>query len=204
MYKVFFDNRTICFVDDFDKFYKKNNGLFVKYINEIQLAYILELFKSVDEINNVFIVHHNVDEIFRVFKSYCRMLEAAGGLVHNSDDEILIIKRRGLWDLPKGKLEENEDPTIGALREVKEECNVHQLQIRDLIHVTYHAYIQDGILLLKKTYWYDMIHYGDGKVKPQTDEDITEVKWFRKDDLDKVVDNTYLSIVEVLQEANLL
>ncbi|MFP4042360.1 MAG: NUDIX hydrolase [Bacteroidales bacterium] len=204
MYKVFFDNRTICFVEDFDKYYENNNGLFVKYVNEIQLAYVLELFKSVDEIRNVFIVHDDIDKVFKDFKSYFRMVEAAGGLVHNSDDEVLIIKRRGLWDLPKGKLEDGEDPRIGAVREVKEECSIYPLKIRDLLHVTYHAYIQEGILFLKKTYWYDMMHYGDGAVKPQTEEDITEVKWFRKEDLQQVVSNTYLSIVEVFQEAKML
>ena len=33
---------------------------------------------------------------------------AAGGLVFNDNNELLMIFRRGKWDLPKGKLDEYE------------------------------------------------------------------------------------------------
>jgi len=200
MYKVFFENRTIYIVDKFDKYYKKYNGLFVKYLNEIQLAYVLELFKSVKEIINVFIIHHDVEEVFREFESFFRRIDAAGGLVRNEEGKVLVIKRRGKWDLPKGKLEEDENPREGAIREVEEECSVSPLEINDLLHITYHAYLLEGVLVLKKTYWYDMIHHGDDSGKPQVEEEITEVRWMYKDELDSVVSNTYNSIIDVLEE----
>ena len=34
-----------------------------------------------------------------------QIITAAGGLVFNQNDELLMIYRRGKWDLPKGKLE---------------------------------------------------------------------------------------------------
>ncbi len=203
MYKVFFDNRTIYLVDRFDKYYKNNNGLFVKYLNEIQLAYVLELFKSVKEIDNVFIVHHDVEKVFEEFKSFFRQVDAAGGLVRNEEGKILVIKRRGRWDLPKGKLEEGENPRNGALREVEEECSVSPLEIKDLLHITYHAYLLEGVLVLKKTYWFEMIHKGDGNSKPQKEEDITETKWITKDNLNEITQNTFKSIIDVLSEGDI-
>jgi 8-oxo-dGTP pyrophosphatase MutT (NUDIX family) len=43
-----------------------------------------------------------------------------GGLVCNDDNRILLIFKRGKWDLPKGRVEGDEYQTA-ALREVKEE-----------------------------------------------------------------------------------
>ena len=49
------------------------------------------------------------------------LIEAAGGLVVNDEGKILMILRRGKWDLPKGKLDENETIEKCAEREVIEE-----------------------------------------------------------------------------------
>jgi 8-oxo-dGTP pyrophosphatase MutT (NUDIX family) len=35
-----------------------------------------------------------------------------------------MILRLGKWDLPKGKMEKNEEPMICAIREVEEECGI--------------------------------------------------------------------------------
>jgi len=45
----------------------------------------------------------------------------AGGLVTNENNELLMIFRRGKWDLPKGKADEGETVEACALREVEEE-----------------------------------------------------------------------------------
>jgi len=37
-----------------------------------------------------------------------RKIIAAGGLVTNENNELLMIFRRGKWDLPKGKADEGE------------------------------------------------------------------------------------------------
>lgn len=198
MYKVYFDHRTIFLTNQFDKYYKKYDGLFVKYLNEIQLAYVMELFKNIKEIKNVFIIHYDVEKIFEEFKTFFNLVEAAGGLVYNSRGQILMIKRRGKWDLPKGKKEKDEDPDRCAAREVKEECSIYSLDIRDLLHITYHSYFQEGSMILKKTYWYKMFQEGDSKLSPQTEEDITEVKWVNPGDLPQKLENTYPSIVDVI------
>ena len=203
MYKIYFDHRTIFLTNQFDKYYKKYDGLFVKYLNEIQLAYVMELFRNIKEIKNVFIIHHDIEKIFKEFKTFFNVVEAAGGLVYNSKGQVLMIKRRGKWDLPKGKKEEGEDPDKCAIREVKEECSIDSLEIKDLIHITYHSYSQEGSMILKKTYWYKMFSMGESTLFPQTEEDISEVKWVDFGNLPEKLKNTYPSIVDVIRSDEL-
>ena len=199
MYKVYFDHRTIFLTTQFDKYYKKYDGLFVKYLNEIQLAYVMELFRNIKEIKNVFIIYHDIEKIFEEFKTFFNLVEAAGGLVYNSKGQVLMIKRRGKWDLPKGKKEMEENPGECAIREVQEECSTDTLDINDLLHITYHSYTQDGSMILKKTYWYKMFHEGESDLSPQTEEDITDVQWVDPEMLTEKLKNTYPSIVDVFR-----
>mgnify|MGYP006283756309 CR=1 FL=1 len=204
MYKIFFDERIIYLTTQFEKYYTNCYGLFIKYLNEIQLAYVMELFRSVKEIKNVFIIHHDLEKIFSEFSSFFSIVEAAGGLVYNEEGKILVIHRRGKWDLPKGKMEVGENPEKCALREVEEECAVNPLRIRDLIHISYHSYYIDGVMMLKKTYWYKMTHEGNNQLSPQTEEDIAEAKWVDPSDLKEITDNTYGSILDVLKAGELI
>ena len=61
-----------------------------------------------------------VTENWSDFCSNYKIIEAAGGLVFNDKNKILMIFRNGKWDLPKGKLEIGEQIQDGAIREVKE------------------------------------------------------------------------------------
>ena len=58
---------------------------------------------------------------------------------------------------------------------------------------TYHIYIEDKVIL-KKTCWYLMKTFTDLTPTPQIEEDISEVRWFRKAELDEILENTYPSI----------
>lgn len=204
MYKVFFDSRTVFFTDEFEKNYQSYNGLFVRYLNDIQLAYVLELFRNVREIRNVFIIHHNLEEAFEAFRSFFREMEAAGGLVFDEQGRVLVIHRRGKWDLPKGKMEPGEDPATTAVREVEEECGITSPRPGKLLHTTYHSYTLDGVMILKKTYWYHMDYSGDEELEPQTHEDIVAAQWMPVSGMDQVVENTYSSIAEVLKAGGIL
>ncbi|MGM0498518.1 MAG: NUDIX hydrolase, partial [Bacteroidota bacterium] len=146
-----------------------------------------------------FIIHHDIEKIFEEFKTFFNIVEAAGGLVYNSNGQILMIKRRGKWDLPKGKKEQDESPDMCAVREVKEECSIDSLDVKDLLHITYHSYTQEGSMILKKTYWYKMFHEGESSLSPQKEEEITEVKWVNPEDLPQKLQNTYPSIVDVIR-----
>ena len=52
------------------------------------------------------------------------MQKRAGSLVVNRNKELLLIYRKGKWDLPKGKVEKSEKKKHGALRETAEETGL--------------------------------------------------------------------------------
>ncbi|MGZ3822720.1 MAG: hypothetical protein ACXVB6_19150 [Mucilaginibacter sp.] len=48
-----------------------------------------------------------------------------------------------------------------------------------------------------------MSYYGAEKLKPQKEEGITDVRWFRKGHIDAIVKNTFPSIMDVLAKMDL-
>ena len=60
--------------------------------------------------------------------------KSAGGIVINSDGQILVVNQHGTsWSLPKGHIEENEDILTAAKREIEEESGISELVlIKDL------------------------------------------------------------------------
>jgi len=146
----------------------------------------------------VFVVADDLSELFEHFKSCFKYIEAAGGLVYNSDAQILAIYRLNKWDLPKGKVEKGESVREAAVREVEEECGISGVKIVKEINSTYHTYWIKGKFVLKRTYWYKMSYLGSEELIPQTEEDIQEVKWLSQDNLSEFKSNTYASILEVM------
>jgi 8-oxo-dGTP pyrophosphatase MutT (NUDIX family) len=136
---------------------------------------------------------------FAKVRKQFKVIKAAGGVVFNEDGQLLLIKRLGLWDLPKGKLEEGEDQRLAALREVHEECGLNFLGILKKMTNTYHVYFLKGRWILKKTAWYKMIAWGDISVQPQVEEDITEVRWVDKAFIDDPGFETYESLQELFR-----
>ncbi len=132
------------------------------------------------------------------------LLLAAGGLVQNEMGDILFMFRRGKWDLPKGKLDPGETLEECALREVEEETGVGQLELKKFLLQTLHEYEELGKVIEKKTHWYFMTTTSHQKLIPQTEEDITELRWIAPADFDIVLRNTYPAIVEVLRSGGLL
>ena len=57
--------------------------------------------------------------------------------------------------------------------------------------------------MLKRTYWYQMSCKGTEKLKPQKEEGITDVRWFRKGHIEAIVNNTFPSIMDVLVKMDL-
>ena len=125
------------------------------------------------------------------------LIEAAGGLVYNLDNQLLMIFRNGKWDLPKGKLNPGEMIRQCAIREVKEECGINNLTIIKKITDTYHTYEIKGSPILKRTYWYMMNSDFDGKLVAQIEEGITKVEWVNEEDIAKKLENSYGNIKEL-------
>jgi 8-oxo-dGTP pyrophosphatase MutT (NUDIX family) len=204
MYKVFFNDRVVLLTDDFIRNFQVKYGLFYKYRNTEDLKELIDFYRNLKRIDTLFIFHHDLDELQERFKSCFYTVQAAGGLVCNEEDRYLVIKRRGKWDLPKGKVNEGETIPDAAIREVSEECGLTSLEIISPMMSTYHCYWIDGQSFLKRTSWFEMKATGNEPLVPQSDEDITEVKWVGKDDLREITRNTYMGILDILKYKNLL
>lgn len=127
---------------------------------------------------------------------------AAGGVVVCGENGlVLLIKRNGVWDLPKGKLESGETIPECAVREVEEETGLKGLSITTSLCKTYHEYNQKGKIVGKTTYWYLM----EGEeifrqsLSPQTEEGITNLKWEKLENSRKKVGyDNLLKVIDVL------
>lgn len=106
-------------------------------------------------------------------------IQAAGGLVYSENSQLLMIKRLGFWDLPKGKIDPLETPAQTAIREISEECGIpeSQLNLQHYIGSTFHAYELKGIPTLKQSFWYSLSCVSALPLKAQTEEGITEIVW---------------------------
>ena len=130
-------------------------------------------------------------------------VNAGGGLVTNSKGEFLLIRRSGLWDLPKGHQEAREAIEDTALREVEEETGLKGLILGKFIRVTDHTYFRNNQWHLKHTWWYSMTCQNDQETVPQTEEGITEIRWVEKSELKELLQQTYPTIVEVFRSMGL-
>ena len=200
MYKVFFKDRTVFLTDNIERDLSADFGAIFKYSNTKELRDFVDNFTKKEEIQKAFIYHHNLEELMQLFSGCFKNIEAAGGVVFNPQNEILFIHRLGVWDLPKGKAEKGESIKETAVREVEEECSISPLGIIRPLSPTFHTYPHKGKTVLKKTHWYQMEYNGSDTPQPQVEEDITEACWIHKDQLEKVYQNTYPSIIEVLEE----
>lgn len=134
------------------------------------------------------------------FKQY-KCITAAGGVIINDEEKILMIFRRGKWDLPKGKLEGNEPLEVCAEREVKEETGLKNITLEKFVTTTYHTYTERGEDILKDTHWYLFRAPGQQNLKPQTEEDIMEVEWINRSELPLYLAQSYRLIEDVLISA---
>ncbi len=125
---------------------------------------------------------------------------AAGGLVTNEKNNLLMIFRRGFWDLPKGKLDNGESIEACAIREVQEETGLSTIQLGKFITITFHEYFDIYLKeeVIKESHWYHMSIFGEPILIPQTEEDITQIKWVPFSELPKYFTNTYPNIIEVI------
>jgi len=132
-----------------------------------------------------------------------KIIQAGGGLVENEKGEVLFMYRRGKWDLPKGKLDPGENLADCAIREVKEETGIRNLELDRFLVVTEHNYQERGFAFIKKTHWWLMKANSNQTLTPQAEEEITELKWIGKSGLPGVLNNTFPNIIDVLKSANL-
>jgi 8-oxo-dGTP pyrophosphatase MutT (NUDIX family) len=195
MYKVFIENRAIIFTD----IKPKRKNIFLLKSNDLQ-SIVEDLIPKIENTTSdldIYVYSEEIEKEFeRLFFDFDK-IEAAGGIVKRKQ-RFLFIKRNGFWDIPKGKLELNESIETCAIREIEEECGLINPEIIESICTTYHTYEYKGKPTIKKTYWFSLIYEGDKKLNPQEEEGITHVKWMKKHKIEKIRENTFASIIDVL------
>jgi 8-oxo-dGTP pyrophosphatase MutT (NUDIX family) len=140
------------------------------------------------------------EDEWQSFLSDKLIIEAGGGMVFNTKGELLMMLRRGQWDMPKGKLDEGETIEACALREVEEETGISNLRICEKLQTTYHTYLFNGKTVLKPSHWYKMEYTGSEVLVPQTEEDITELRWVDKKEAAELAQHAFPSIREMIEK----
>jgi 8-oxo-dGTP pyrophosphatase MutT (NUDIX family) len=189
MFTVFINNNPIYLTDSLA--YTDQNNFFK--FDDVDLLGSINRLES-NEINDLYLYDDNIQLLFEKFTKNFRIIEAAGGIVKNSNDELLFIFRNGLWDFPKGKIEKNESIKEAALREVEEECGIRQLKLDKLIDKTYHIYKVNNQYIFKISYWFLMFSDYLEELSPQFEEGITKAEWISEQNLTKVLVNTFANI----------
>ncbi len=151
--------------------------------------------------------------LLRLLKRRMRWVRAAGCIVADEAGNMLLIRRNGRWDLPKGKVEPGETLLQAALRETLEETGIkvesgkwkvenHAAQDSGCplstflfplsTFKTYHIFNLYGGWHLKQTSWFAARAAGiRPSGKPQGEEGITETTWVSPDEWHRRLQSSY-------------
>ena len=198
MYKVFLRDKVINFVET-GSFSAESEAIFLDpSFREIQT--LLNDIDSDEQHTDFYFASAEAEKLFISFYTRMRIITAAGGTVVNENNEVLFIFRRGRWDLPKGKIDNDETEEQAAIREVTEETGLQKIGLGKRLPSTYHVYTIGREWILKETHWFLMKASVDEKLLPQADEGITEIKWVAKKGLPEMSRLVYRSLRGVVQD----
>ena len=198
--KISFDEKRIFLINtshllDFDKkkflviIYKENK------FNEHFDDFVIN-----GKVKHIVFVADDFTTLLKSFKSHFKNIKAAGGLVINEKKQILMIFRRSKWDLPKGKVDQNETIEQAAVREVEEETGIKVDSLKELLKTTFHIYLHNGKYCLKENYWFKMKSHSKYPLTPQVEEDIEKIEWVDSENIDKYLAKSFPSIKDVIKD----
>lgn len=200
-YTIYFDQKPLLLTDSktgiAENLLQQPNVIFQDRLEKTAVQEIIQNMQSETTAGGVFF-HNSAEKLLQAFKSALKVIEAGGGLVHTKNKTVLLIFRRGKWDLPKGKLDEEETVAAAALREVQEETGLKNLHLEEPLTTTYHTYYEKGELVLKESHWF-LMKSDEQEPIPQLEEDIEKCVWVKTDALATYLENTHPSIIDVLK-----
>ena len=115
-------------------------------------------------------------------------------------NHFLFIFRNKKWDLPKGRINKNEEVKNAAIREVEEETGVQDLSIIKPLNTTYHIFKKNRKYRLKKTFWYLMHTDYSNKLTPEKKEGIDKAVWIEKNAIVTLKSTMYQNINLVISD----
>lgn len=201
--KIYFNDKPLYLCDTVDEtiepFIHHDDAIFIDELNSHTVKTIIHEMQ-LEKIHAGVFFHPDLEELKKAFYKKFTIIKAGGGLVLNEKDEILLIFRKGKWDLPKGKLDKGERIEDCAVREIEEETGLKNVKLIAPLLITYHTYHEGARFILKESHWYTMKVKGAQMLTPQTEEDITEVKWITKKEVAKFFPECYPSVIDVIKE----
>ncbi len=204
--KIYFNDKPLFLCDEVDKtlepYLHHDDTVF---IDEFSVHAVKSMLHEMEQqkIHAGIYFHNNLSALKKAFWKKFTIVQAAGGLVLNAEKEMLLIFRRGKWDLPKGKLDPGETLAQCALREVEEETNIKNIELKKELTATYHTYHENGKFILKESYWYEMKTADKQTLIPQATEDILQAIWANDAKTNECLQNAFPSIVDVINHYRL-
>ena len=196
---VFIKDKPIYLSDELSEDLLLNSQLIIQYDGSSDIELTVKLFEDSPSIKSLVIYSDNFEKLKHSFVSQYKIIEAAGGIVFNPNNEVLLIHRYDRWDLPKGKIEKKEEPRDAAMREVCEETGINNPKINSFLTETYHTYWdpRKNRRVLKLSFWY-LMETKDTELQAQTEEDIELAVWLPLQEL-KEKKPIYKNILEVIK-----
>lgn len=200
--KIYFDDKPLFLCDDVDAklqpYIHHDDAVF---IDELNLHTVKSMIHEMEKpaVHAGVFFHKDLEELKTMFFKKFTIVKAGGGFVQNENNDVLMMFRRGKWDLPKGKLDKKETIEACAMRETEEETGLKNIKLISPLITTYHTYHEGTRSILKESSWFKMKASGEQKLIPQTTEQITKLEWVNKDDLEKYMKNTFPSVNDVLK-----
>ena len=158
----------------------------------------IELLEKNKHHDGIIIQADDVLQLWKDFKSLYFYIKAGGGLVINPFGKVLLIFRRGVWDLPKGKQDPGETLAETAVREVFEETGLSDLELLERLDNGYHCYLMSKQRTLKRTRWYLMQTQSPNQLVLQKEEGIQDAAWFDPKEIPSLQMPMYNNIRDVL------
>jgi 8-oxo-dGTP pyrophosphatase MutT (NUDIX family) len=200
--KIYFGDKPLFIAEkkteELKPYLEKKNTEVLKNIKKDELNSLITKMQEA-KTNAGIILYDSSTEAFNALKKEFTLIQASGGLVYDKN-KVLLIFRRGKWDLPKGKLDEGEDLGQCALREIKEETGLADIKLEQTLCTTYHTYYERGQHILKESHWHLILGNDNNPLMPQTDEDIEKCEWVNINNLSSYMENAPASIIDVIQE----
>lgn len=201
--KIYFDNKPLFLCNEVDEtlqpYVHHDDAVFIDELNNHTVKSMIHEME-LEKIHAGVFYHPDMEELKKAFYKKFTIVLAAGGLVLNEKKEMLMIHRRGKWDLPKGKLDKGEKLENCAVREVEEETGLQKVKLISPLTITYHTYHEGARFILKESHWYNMKVSGEQKLVPQTEEDIHAIKWVTSKEAEKLFPECFPSVVDVIRE----
>lgn len=202
--KIYFDNKPLFLCDDIEAslqpYIHHDDAVFIDELNTHAVKSMIHEMQQPQVHAGVYF-HNNLEELKKAFWKKFTIVKAAGGFVQNEKDEVLMIFRRGKWDLPKGKLDKGESLEDCAVREVEEETGLKKIKLVSALTTTFHTYHEGSRFILKESYWFRMNAKADQPLIPQQEENISVIKWVTGIEMKKCLENSYPSVADVIKQA---